>query len=92
MGQGVGQRRCDSGLAEAPAPTRFCRLAEEVGSGKDVFLDRSEQEEDEQRLRAASGYERGVHLRSDESPDGEKISPCSVVFGQFQKTNSRKLA
>jgi transposase len=89
LGTGVGQRRYGSGLAKAPATAGIRRPAASVGSRADVFLDLSEQE-DEQGLRTASRYERGVHLRGNEPPDGKAVSPCSVVFGQFRKGNSRK--
>jgi transposase len=56
-----------------------------------VFLDGPEQE-DEQGLRKANRDKRGVHLRGDESPDGEEIGPLVRVFGQFQKGCSRKSA
>jgi hypothetical protein len=52
-----------------------------VGSGANVCLDLSEQE-DEQGLRAATCYERSFHLRSYGSSDGKALSPCSIVFGQ----------
>ena len=82
LGQGVGQRRRGSRLAETTAPRRLPGFAEEVGCGANVLLDRPEQE-DEQRLREANRHERGVHLRGHDPPDGEAVSPCSVVFGQF---------
>jgi hypothetical protein len=90
VGQGVGQRRRENGLAEALAPAGVRRPAAALGSREDVLMDREEQE-DEQGLRAADCYERSVHLRGDEPSDGEAVSPCSVVFGQFRKTNSPKL-
>jgi transposase len=48
-------------------------------------LDRPEQE-DEQRLRAVVGDERGVHLRGDESSDGEEIGPLLRLFEWFLET------
>ena len=57
MGQGVGQRGCQSGLAEAHATAGIRRLATSVGGRADVFLDREEQEDelrDYERLTATS--------------------------------------
>ena len=46
MGEGVGQRGCDRRLAETIATQRLCGVAEEVGGGKDVVLDRPEPEDE----------------------------------------------
>jgi hypothetical protein len=62
-----------------------------VDCREDVFVDRPEQK-DEQGLRAAGCYERGVHLHSYDPTDGKAVSPCPVVFGQFRKANSQKFA
>ncbi len=66
------------------------RFAEPLDRRADVFLDRPEQE-DEQRLRKTAGDRRSLHLRGDESPDGEEIGPLMRLFGQFRKKNSPKL-
>src|SRR5829696_1074300 len=42
------------------------------------------EQEDEQRLREAAGERRSLHLRSDESPDGEEIGPLMRVLRQFR--------
>ena len=47
-------------------------------------------QKDEQRLRETHRDEPGVHLRSDESPDGEEIGPLVRLFSQFQKERSPK--
>ena len=57
MGCGVGQRGCQSGLAEAHARAGIRRLGTSVGPRADVFLDREEQEDelrDYERLTATS--------------------------------------
>ena len=41
VGQGMGQRRREGELAETIAPKRLRGIAEKVGSGTDVFVDRS---------------------------------------------------
>jgi hypothetical protein len=53
-------------------------------------MNRPEQE-DEQGLREAARDWRSLHLRADESPNGEEIGPLMKLFGRFQKVNSRKL-
>jgi hypothetical protein len=58
-------------------------LAEDVDSGADFRLALSEQEA-EQRLRAAAGELRSVHLRGHESPNGEEIGSLVRLFRQFQ--------
>ena len=58
--------------------------AEEVGSGEDIFLVGTEQE-DEQRLREAAGERGSLHLRGDEPPDGEAIGSLMRLFRQFQR-------
>src|SRR5215217_1227001 len=54
-----------------------------MDSGEDVFMALSEQE-DEQRLRAAAGERRSLHLRGDESPDGQAFGSLMRLFRQFQ--------
>jgi hypothetical protein len=46
LGEGVGQRSRGRRLAETIAPQRLCGVAEEVGGGKDVVLDRPEPEDE----------------------------------------------
>ena len=53
-----------------------------MGGEADIFLNGSEQE-NEQGLREANRDQGGVHLRGDESPDGEKAGPIVRLFGQF---------
>src|SRR3954468_21955148 len=47
---------------------------------------------DEQRLRAASRHERGVHLRSDESLDAQAFGSLMRLFGRSQKGSSANFA
>jgi hypothetical protein len=57
VGQGVGQRGREGGLAQARATAGFRRLATSVGRGEDVFVALSEQEDepmDYERLAATS--------------------------------------
>ena len=83
MGQGVGQ----GGRADGPQEA-FARggtqavLAEALGGREDLFLVGTEQE-DEQRLRAATRKLGSLNLRGDEPPDGEEIGPVMRVFRQF---------
>ena len=58
------------------------QVAAAVGGEADIFLNGSEQE-NEQGLREANRDQGGVHLRGDESPDGEKAGPIVRLFGQF---------
>jgi putative transposase len=81
VGGAVGQRRCDGGLARAPATTGIHGLAAALGCRENVCVDLP-QPKDEQGLRAASCYERSFHLRSNDSSDGKALGPCSIVFGQ----------
>jgi hypothetical protein len=46
VGQGVNQVRRSGRLAASIAPLRLSGVAEKVGSGEDVFLDRPEQEDE----------------------------------------------
>ena len=46
LGEGVGQRRRGRRLAETIAPQRLCGVAEEVGGGADVVMDRPEPEDE----------------------------------------------
>jgi hypothetical protein len=78
-------------VAGTPPTAGISGPAAPLGSGANVCLDLSEQE-DEQGLRAATCYERSFHLRSYGSSDGKALSPCSIVFGQSQKEDSQKFA
>jgi len=55
---------------------------EEVGGGAHVLLALSEQEA-EQGLRASTGERGSLHLRRDESLDGEEVGSLMRLFGQF---------
>ena len=79
VGEGMGQRGRGRGLAETIAPQRLRGVAEEVGGGKDVVLDRPEQE-DEQRLREAMCERRSVGVRCHDSPHDEAARPCLRPF------------
>jgi len=46
VGQGMSQGRREGGLAETIAPKRLRGIAEKVGSGADVFVDRPQQEDE----------------------------------------------
>jgi hypothetical protein len=46
VGQGVGQGRHEGELGETLARARLSSVTEEVDSGADVFLDRSQQEDE----------------------------------------------
>ena len=82
MSRTVGQRGGEGRLGKIVAAKRLPGAAEEVGGGTHFFLDRPEQE-DEQGLRKANRDERGVYLRSDESPNGEAVGPLMRLFGRF---------
>ena len=56
--------------------------AEAMGSGEDVFVGRSEQE-DEQGLRTVARELGGVHLRGDDKAHGETIGPLMRLFRRF---------
>jgi hypothetical protein len=79
LGQGVGQRRRGSRLAETTAPRRLPGFAEEVGCGANVLLDRPEQE-DEQRLREIVCERRSVDICFHDSPHDEATRPCLRAF------------
>src|SRR5215217_5267205 len=83
MDKGVGQRGSGDRSAEA-ARTEGPKslLADKVDSGADLFLAGTEQE-DEQRLRAATGERRGPHLRGDEPPYGEAFGSFMRLFRRF---------
>jgi hypothetical protein len=86
MGEGVEQRGNSHVFGEVYAAERPEALpAEEVDSGAHVLLALSEQEA-EQGLREAAGELGSLHLRSDESPDGDAIGPFMRLFRQFQET------
>src|SRR5215212_885237 len=53
-----------------------------MGSGEDVFVGRSEQE-DEQGLRTVARELGGVHLRGDDKAHGETIGPLMRLFRRF---------
>ena len=83
MGEGVGQRgrgaRPEDALtSEGPEAI----LAAALGCGADLFLVGAQQE-DEQGLRAAVCNRRSVHLRGDDTLDGETVGPCLRIFRQF---------
>ena len=73
VGQGMGQGRRGRGLAETIAPKRLRGIAEKVGSGADVFVDRP-QPEDEQRLLEVMCERRSVGICCHDSPHDE--APC----------------
>ena len=50
--------------------------------GEDLLMVGTEQE-DEQRLRAAAGERRSLHLRRHEPLDGEEIGSLMRLFRQF---------
>jgi transposase len=81
--EGVEQRGGGHRHEEVYAAERSeALLAEEVDSGADLLVALAEQAY-EQRLRASAGERRGLHLRGDESPDGEKTGTLVRLFGQF---------
>src|SRR5215212_6712054 len=53
-----------------------------MGSGEDVFVGRSEQE-DEQGLRTVARELGGVHLRGDDKAHGETIGSLMRLFRRF---------
>src|SRR5215212_4534356 len=75
MGQGGRDRR----LAETIAPQRLSGIAEKVGGGADIVVDRSEQE-DEQRLREVMCEWRSVRLCWHDSPHAEAAHPRLRTF------------
>ncbi len=84
--EGVEQRGSGHRHEEVYAAERSeALLAEEVDSGADLLVALAEQAY-EQRLRASAGERRGLHLRGDESPDGEKTGTLVRLFGQFRET------
>ena len=58
-----------------------------MDSGAHLFLVGAKQEA-KQRLRAAAGERRRVHLRSDESSDGKAFGSLMRLFGRSRKGNS----
>src|SRR5215208_3171308 len=85
MGKGVEQRgSCRHRFGEAYAGERpETLLAEEMDSGANLFMVGTEQEA-EQGLREAAGERRSLHLRGDESLDGEAFGSLMKLFRQFQ--------
>src|SRR5215204_2822821 len=83
MGKRVQQRGSPHRSEEASAGERTSGLsAEEMDSRADAGVVGSEQE-DEQRLREAAGDRRSLHLRGDESPDGQAFGSLMRLFRQF---------
>jgi hypothetical protein len=83
LGKGVEQRGSPYRPEEAyGGESPEALLAEEMDSRAHFRLVGPEQE-DEQRLRKAAGEWRSLHLRSDESPDGEEIGSPMRLFRQF---------
>src|SRR5918994_2230170 len=62
-----------------------------MGCGAHLLVVGAEQK-DEQRLRKAVRNERSVHLRGDDTSDGEAPGAQMSLFRQFQSRNSRKPA
>src|SRR5215203_1819253 len=87
MGRGGQKDR----LAKADATARIRGSTSQVGGGEDLFLDLSEQE-DEQGLREAMRKCRSVHLRGHDPFDGEASSAWLRISKQFRKVNSPKFA
>jgi hypothetical protein len=80
VGKRVGQRGNRHRTGEATVSERSEGvLAEEVGGGAPLLVVRLEQEA-EQRLRAATGERRSLHLRGDEPPDGEAFGSLMRLF------------
>jgi hypothetical protein len=69
-------------VARIWAAKRLSGVGEEVGGGKNLFLLRPKQT-DEQRLRAIVRQRRGVRLRGCDPFDGEAVSPWLELFRQF---------
>src|SRR5215207_7625011 len=82
MGGGMGQGGQKDRLAKADATAGIRGSTSQVGGGEDVFLDLSEQE-DEQGLREAMRKCRSVHLRGHDPFDGEASSPWLRISKQF---------
>src|SRR4051812_35578293 len=85
MGQGGPKDR----LAKSDAAARIRGSAPQVGGREDLLMAGPEQE-DEQGLRATVRQCRGVHLRGDDTADGEAIGTCLRLSKQFRKGNSPK--
>src|SRR3712207_8120723 len=81
VGEGVGQGGRGRRLAETVAPRRLRGVAEEVGGGADVGMDRPEQE-DEQRLRERS-EEHTSELQS------RQYLVCRLLLEKKKKSTSR---
>src|SRR5918993_1120705 len=79
LGEGVGQRRRDGGLAGTVASQGLPGATSSVGSGADDRLDRPEQE-DEQGLREAVCERRSVRVRCHESPHAEAVGSLMRLF------------
>ncbi len=60
-----------------------------VSALEDRLLLLVQEMEDRWDLRAAAGEWRSLHLRGDESPDGQEVGSHMRLFGQFQKMDSR---
>src|SRR5215210_5410720 len=75
MGQGGRGPR----LAETVTSAGLPGVAEKVGGGADIFLDRPEQE-DEQRLREVMCERRSVGICCHDSPHGEAVDPPVRAF------------
>jgi hypothetical protein len=58
-------------------------VAKKMDSGADLLVAFSKQE-DEQRLRAATGKRRSVHLRGHEPLNGKAVGSLMRLFRQFQ--------
>src|SRR5215203_2653501 len=87
MGRGGQKDR----LAKADATARIRGSTSQVGGGEDLFLDLSEQE-DEQGLGEAMRKCRSVHLRGHDPFDGEASSPWLRISKQFRKGYSANFA
>jgi hypothetical protein len=95
VGQGVGQRRREGGLAEAPATARVRRPAASLGRRENVRLDLSQPKDelrDYERLAATSEASEAFIYVAIDTSDGKALSSCSIVFGQSQKVNSANFA
>src|SRR5215207_405080 len=89
MGGGMGRGGQKDRLAKADATARIRGSTSQVGGGEDLFLDLSEQE-DEQGLREAMRKCRSVHLRGHDPFDGEASSAWLRISKQFRKVDSAK--
>src|SRR5829696_10489717 len=78
-------------LAQADAAARLQSVAPQMGGGADLLIVESKPAH-EQGLREVARYWGGVHLRSDDTLDGEAAGPCLEFSDSFRKGSSRKLA